>query len=329
MSTRSDSLRKGLIHILAGGGLYSGADLARRLNISRTAIWKHIRHMRTCGLVIESVRGRGYQLRQTVGLLQAKTIRSLLSPAVTGRVSSLQVLFETTSTNDVLSENYGRAALHGHVLLAEYQSQGRGRRGNVWISPLAGSINLSLGWHYDMPPQHPGCLSLAIAVGVMRVFGQHGIAGAGLKWPNDIFANGRKLGGILVEMRGENAGPVDVIVGIGININSAVAIRLADHEVTDIQALTGRPPSRNRLAASLINELVMMLERYPELEIGSLLQEWRGYDCAQGRNATIHLPDRTCSGRVIGVDDQGLLQMSIDNELQTFTSGQISFAVQN
>ena len=157
MDNNPHSLRKRLIRLLASGGIHSGADLARRLHISRTAIWKHINYLRNCGMLIDANAGQGYQLSRPVELLQKKKIQDQLFPDVRGKIRSLELLFETGSTNQVLVERQQQGDIHGRVVLAEYQSHGRGRRGNAWISPMAGSINLSLGWHYDIPPQQPGC----------------------------------------------------------------------------------------------------------------------------------------------------------------------------
>jgi len=329
MSSHSDSLRKKLVKILSDHKIHSGADLARHMAVSRTAIWKHINYLRLCGLDIDPVQGQGYQLNQVVDLLDKKKIQAQISARSGKKIRSLQLLFEAGSTNQLMVDRLSDSSLCGDVIIAEYQSQGRGRGGNTWISPMGVSINLSLGWHYEIPPKNAGCMSLACGVVVMRVFKKLGIQGTGLKWPNDIFANDRKLGGILVEMRGENAGPVDVITGIGLNVSSAEAITTIDQPTTEMAALTDTLPSRNHIAGLLIDELVIMLDQFPDMERGKILNEWRRYDCAKGRQATVTLPGTSWTGSVMGIDDEGLLLMRIKNKVRKFTSGQVSLAVRN
>ncbi len=327
MSQHSENLRRGLLKLLGDQAFHSGTGIARSLSLSRTAVWKHLRHLRDCGIQIDSVRGRGYRLAQPLEMLDEQNIRASLSPAARSTIRDIRVLFETTSTSDSLVESLPSGPFQGQVLLAEYQSRGRGRRGNDWVSPMASAVCLSLGWHYEVPPANLQYLSLSCGVAMMRLFDHLDIPGVGLKWPNDILAGDRKLGGILVETRGEQAGPADVVIGIGINFLQTQALDSIDQPATAVAALTGALPSRNLFAAGMINELVAMLQGLPQRPAADILDDWRRHDCARGRPARVSLPDADCRGSVIGIDDDGLLLMRVDDEIRTFTAGQVSLEI--
>tara|TARA_R110002072_G_scaffold48681_1_gene133018 strand:+ start:33474 stop:34373 length:900 start_codon:yes stop_codon:yes gene_type:complete len=299
------------------------------LDISRTAIWKSIKHLETLGLQIEAVRGRGYCLVSPIELLSEKKIKSELSPTARQFCNELIVLFKTESTSSFLLNRLSSENNHGVVVLAEYQSKGRGRRGNQWVSPLASGVCISVAWHFDVAPNALGLLSLYMGVATARTLSALGVTELGLKWPNDIVIKDKKLGGVLLELRGEASGPVDVIIGIGINYDlPCFALADIDKEVTDICSLTEMHLSRNKIAATLLSNIFEVLE---ELELGvstDFLDEWRQYDQSVGRRAKLILPDQEIEGILQGVDNQGLLLMIVDGQLKSFASGEVSLRIQ-
>lgn len=326
----SSSTRLNILKILADGHFHSGTELGGTLNISRTAIWKQIQSLMKMGLNIYSVKGRGYQLQSPPDLLYGATIGSLLQSDSKKLLDKLDVEFEVSSTNDYLLQRLGQGNAHGHAVLAESQKQGRGRRGTNWVSPPAGGIYLSIAWHYDETPADLGSLSLATGVAVVNALNRCGVTGAGLKWPNDIYWQERKLGGILVESRGENAGPCDVVLGIGLNVSIAEKDQQGiDQDWIDLASIVDELPSRNQLAAELLNVILLLLSDYPIGGFRRSIEQWRELDCACGKKAILTIADQQMMGRVIGIDDQGLLLMSVNGYIKKFMSGQISFKVDN
>ncbi len=322
---QTEAIRRQLIKLLSDRQAHSGAVLADQLEISRAAIWKHIHNLQQCGLDIDSIRGQGYQLLHPVQLLTRQAVLSHISQPGQQLLSELDVVFQTDSTNQRLLDRLPQESIRGVVMLAEHQTASRGRQGKHWFSTMAGSINVSIGWHFHMPPRLLDCLSLACGVAVMQLFQQIGITGVGLKWPNDIYAGRQKLGGILVESRGESAGQIDVVIGIGLNItHSSVAAEQVPH-MTDLQSLCTELPARDRIAGLLIDRILQMLNSIDAMNKADLLNTWRKYDCAKDQSVTIHLPDRDCSGVVAGIDEDGLLLMRINDRLEKFTAGEISF----
>ena len=319
-------LLKPILVYLADGKFHSGEALARTLGVSRMAVWKQIQVLRHYGMDIYSIKRKGYRLAQTIELLDIDRINQSINDEVRNGISRIEISFITESTNQYLMGKLPQDNIHGHIILAEYQSAGRGRKDNrPWISPLAAGIYLSIGWHFNAYPESFTALSLSTGVAVSRALKNTGIEGISLKWPNDIIANDRKLGGILIESRGITTGHCDVVLGIGINIQFPSHIRSTiDQPYTDLTELGVKLPSRNNLAGMIISETLFMLNQFNTYGFSKIIEEWRRLDYFIGKDATIVLPDRTLTGRVLGIEDNGMLIMSVNGKKKQFTSGELS-----
>lgn len=305
--------------------------MAAQLSISRTAIWKRIRSLQRRGMEIHSVRGRGYRLAQPVELLEQDRLLTLLDDKVRPLLGALTLHTEVKSTNQYLLDRINGPDFHGHVALAEYQSAGRGRRGRPWHAPLAAGICLSLGWCFDPAPQPLTLVSLGAGIAVIRALRRIGIRDAGLKWPNDIYWQGRKLGGILVEAREESAGPCRLVLGVGVNFCFPESQgRNIDQPWVDIAAIQQPLCSRHVFAAALISETLRLLGNMAtRYNSGSeIVEEWRRHDHMPGKRARLILPARTVDGRIIGIDPVGALLMDVKGKVERFNSGEIRLKVQ-
>ncbi len=324
----SHATRARLLDILADGHFHSGQALADQAGISRTAVWKHVRSLKKRGLDVFAVSGRGYRLAEPLDLLDGKRIAAGLDRQASAQISNLSISHEIVSTNQFLLESVAPNAAHGYVCLAEYQSAGQGRHGNQWHSPIAGGLYLSIGWRVDGMAEPLTGLSLAAGVAAVRALAACGIAGVSLKWPNDLIGNGRKLGGILLQVRGEITGPCLWVLGIGINVRlPATAIDSIDQPVVDLATLLGpRQPlaSRSEVAAALVNHLVACLDDYPRTGFKPYIQDWQRYDCMSGRQVTLTTAGRHIRGQMLGVDNAGALLLSIDGQVQRYASGELS-----
>ena len=320
--------KKLLLEKLSDGKFYSGARLAGELGVSRTAIWKQIESLSGYGLDIYRVRGKGYCLARPLELFDIERIRSVLEPAVKEELGSTEVFFTTNSTNQQLMDRIGVSGFHCSVVLAEYQTAGRGRRGRQWLSPLGAGICFSIGWHFDSQPETITALSLAAGVSIVQTLHEYGIDQARLKWPNDLFCEGNKLGGILVETRSEMAGPCDIVLGIGINFSLPDSVGGSiPQPVTDVSSQLGQLPSRNLLAGALINSTVQMLKEFRAHGFTPFRELWRRFDCFSGKQATLSMPDRTVTGKVLGISGSGLLCMSIAGAVHEFASGDLNLRI--
>jgi BirA family transcriptional regulator, biotin operon repressor / biotin---[acetyl-CoA-carboxylase] ligase len=320
----SREARARLLEILADGHFHSGQALAEAIGVSRTAIWKHIHALRRRGLDVHAVTGKGYRLAGSVDLLCADGIRQALASDIAASVAAITVPFELPSTNQYLCEQAYAGDVHGHVCLTEYQSAGRGRHGNSWVSPIAAGLYLSIGWRNESVPEPLTGLSLAAGVAAVRALGDCGIDGVGLKWPNDLLHDGRKLGGILLHVQGEADGPCVLVLGIGVNVRLPPSLAAGiEQPVTDL-AHVGRLTSRNQLAAALINHLVRCLKDFPRNGFEPYLPDWRRYDCISGRRVTLHAGTNRINGQMLGVDAAGALLLGVDNSVRRYASGELS-----
>jgi len=322
--------KKQLLAALADGECHSGQDLAGLAGISRAAVWKRLRSLRESGLEIDAVRGKGYRLRQPLELLDADALQRSFCPEARALPVCLEVLFETASTNQCLLARSGGPSLTGRVVLAEYQTAGRGRGGNQWLAAPASGICLSLGWHYRCGPDSLTALSLAVGVAVAEVLEEAGCTGVSLKWPNDIVVDGAKLGGILIESRAQNAGAWDVVVGIGLNVHlPAGMVRQIGREVTDAaRLLAPARPRRNRLAAEIVNHTLSMLRTFGEQGFAPFMERWRELDYTRGKTVRLLRAGTECTGQVIDIDENGMLIMSVNGAREKFNSGEISLRLQ-
>lgn len=317
--------RFAVLRALADGQFHSGQDLAAALGVSRTAIWKQVSALGEFGLRAEAVRGRGYRLARAIELLDADLIRGRLQSATAAALSRVEVLAETDSTNRHLLRQLDSGAIHAAACLAEFQHSGRGRRGKDWISPFGSGLCLSLAWQFDRSIDSLAALSLAAGVGAIRAVERLGIAGVGLKWPNDLSFEDRKLAGILTEVSGEAGGLCTVVIGIGLNIalppDAAAAI---PQSVTDLQTLAGGPVSRNQAAVVLLDELTAVFSGFDASGLRRLIEEWRRYDVLRNRSVTVHLPSQTVVGTGSGIDDSGALLVDCNGDMRRFIAGDVS-----
>ena len=244
----------------------SGAALASQFDVSRAAIWKAVRLLRELGTPIEAVPRQGYHLAMPASPLDVAGVKALLSPAVASRLRHGECAGLVTSTNSLLLERGAPPPGRFDFLTAEHQSAGRGRRGRSWLAPPGGAICLSFSWSFDALASQMGALSLAIGVAALRALARCGIAGVQLKWPNDLVTPDGKLGGILIEMRSEAAGPVQVVVGIGINVALDRSLReridVLGQSAVDLASLGTGAPLRNAVVAAVLEECIAALEQF-------------------------------------------------------------------
>ena len=322
--------QKRIIKLLADGDFHSGTELAETLGVSRSAVWKQLNGLAAVGIGYAGVSGKGYRLNQPLELLTKEQIYPAVNPQARKWISSLEIHDQINSTNSYLMECARNNASSGLICLAEYQTDGKGRRGRQWVSPYGSNIYMSILWRFQQNgPAALSGLSLAIGVAVIRALRQHHIDNIGLKWPNDLYSQGKKLGGILVEVSGESDGPCVAIIGLGLNFflpeTEAENITQAWTDLTKITGQNRLP--RNQITGTLLNHLLPIIASYETDGIKAYVDEWRTYDCLKNKQATLFLANQHIEGIVDGIDNNGMLLMKRqDGSVQTFASGEVSFS---
>lgn len=321
-----------LLRALAPGRPVSGEALGRELGVSRAAVWKGVQRLAALGLEIEATPGRGYRLPQALSLLDAGRIRAELPAEVDGRIGRLEVLPETDSTNNrVLASDRPVGELAACV--AEFQSAGRGRRGRSWMSPPGGGICLSVGGRLPAAPSDYASLPTAVGVACAEALEKLGAPGIGLKWPNDLLLDGGKLGGILIELRGESQGPATIAVGIGLNVRLGAAARASivsggGLAPADLASAPGVTVERNTIAAVLVAAIVACLDRAPAGLEEAVLSGWRQRDFLLDRTVQVDDAGPGRLGIARGLDRSGaLLLEGTDGSRQRITAGEVTLRV--
>jgi BirA family biotin operon repressor/biotin-[acetyl-CoA-carboxylase] ligase len=305
----------------------SGARLAEKYGVSRSAVSDALRDAMESGIGIFSLTRKGYRLAAPIELLEVARIRSSLGAAA--KRVDVEVLASIDSTNAELMRRAVAGAPAGMCLAAEMQTAGRGRRGRPWHSALGESLTFSLLWRFDQGAAQLGGLSLAVGLAVLDALLDCGLRDAdrvGLKWPNDIVASGAKLGGVLIETQGDMLGPTSVVIGIGINLRLGDALKKSiDQPVTDLATLSDTLPSRNRLLARMLEELVRVVDTFQKEGFSALKSAWQAHHVLHGKNVRVaHADGGIMEAMVKDVAADGALVVTFKGREMRVTAGEVS-----
>lgn len=306
-----------LVDILSDGEFHSGEQLGETLGMSRAAINKHIQTLKSWGLDVYTLTGKGYSLSAPIQLLDEQAILSQLKQ---GNISVIPVI---DSTNQYLLERMHELQ-SGAACIAEYQQAGRGRRGRQWFSPFGANLYMSMYWRLDQGPAAAMGLSLVIGIIMAETLRSLGAEDVRVKWPNDIYLNDRKLAGILVELTGKTGDAAQIVIGAGINL----AMRTADTSQINQGWINlqeaGVTVNRNELAAHLINRLRDALPVFEQEGLTPFIARWAALDNFINRPVKLLIGEREVHGIARGVDGQGGLLLEQDGEIKAWVGGEIS-----
>jgi BirA family biotin operon repressor/biotin-[acetyl-CoA-carboxylase] ligase len=321
MTTRTEILR-----MLSDGAFHSGTDLGKKLGITRAAVCKNIHHLALSGLDVHRVTGRGYKLDTPLTLLDRSRLLKWLGARAVDIRDRLHIVDEVDSTSRYLAAQAAdRADVNGTTCLAEAQSGGRGRRGRSWVATPYCNLMLSMAWQFPGGPGLVSGLSLAAGVALVRALEEYGVSGGGLKWPNDVLWDNRKLAGLLVDVQGEASGPSLVILGVGINGHiSREDAENIDQPWIDLQGITGETVDRNRLAALVMRHLLDMFQLFAAKGFTPFREEWQKRHLFHGRRVRLLQGEREFSGTAEGIDETGGLVIRQAKHRQVFHSGEVS-----
>ena len=253
--------------------------------------------------------------------LDRVAIWSALSPAQREALSTIHIAAQTDSTQaDALAAN---TPLHGcAIYLAEHQKAGQGRMGRAWVSaPAEASLAMSLSRRFQLSMPMMSGLSLVAGIAIAEALDVDGI---GLKWPNDLVCDGRKLGGILVNLRATpEGGGCDAVVGIGLNL-ALPEVSAIDQPWTDLERCGAAPRTRNMLVAALLEGLLPAFARFEAEGLAPFLERWQRLDALAGCEVRVLDGDRVHEGRLDGITASGALRLRKDDEECIFHSGEVS-----
>lgn len=309
----------------AGDAPCSGEGMSRTLGVSRAAVWKAVEALRQEGYVISSAPHRGYRLEDSPDLLSPGELAGALAGRTVG--AALLCLDTVDSTNNELKRRADTAP-DGLAVLAQEQTGGRGRLGRSFVSPAGKGLYLSVLLRPQCVLADAGMLTAWTAVAVCRALERCCGVRAGIKWPNDIVLEDRKLCGILteLELEAETAALRHVIVGVGINVSQDAADfgpEVAPVAISLAQAL-GRAPRRSQLAAEVLSALDDLYRAFPAQK-ADYLARYRALCVTAGRAVRVLRPGQVRTGTAEAVNEDFALLVRWDNgEQEALSSGEVS-----
>lgn len=313
-----------ILEQLEGAGApLSGEELARRLGVSRNAVWKAVQRLRQEGYQIEAATNRGYRLVSAENALTPQSVRRLLTgPA---RRCAIDVRESVTSTNTLLKGIAEQGGAEGMVLIAQQQTQGKGRLGRSFFSPKGTGIYLSVLLRPRFPAEQSLSITTAAAAAVAQAIDEVAGGPAKIKWVNDVYLRGRKVCGILTEaaLDFESGGLQYAVLGMGVNLHAPeggfspelrdVAGALFPGEVP--------PGAPTRLAAAILNRFFSYYEAMPARPF---MDEYRSRSLLTGMEVTYTQGASTCQALVLGVDEEARLLVRLPSgEERAFSAGEV------
>ncbi|GAB2692134.1 biotin--[acetyl-CoA-carboxylase] ligase [Paenibacillus thermoaerophilus] len=306
------------------GQWLSGAELSRQWGVSRSAVWKHIRALELRGYRFESAPRRGYRLVQLPDRIRLDEVLPRLATHTIGR--SWKLLETVESTQTVAQQWVQDGAKEGSIVLAEQQTSGRGRMGRQWHSPIGKGIYMSMILTPRVPMTLLPQITLLTAVALCRTMRKQTGVDAGIKWPNDILAGGRKVSGILLESSAEDERIRHVIAGVGISVN----LEASDYPeelraiATSLRIESGKTVDRAEFLAAFLNEFETLYDAYHRDGFGPIRSLWEALSVTLNRPVAVNGPQGTIEGVAEGLDDLGaLLVRKPDGTLERVMSGEI------
>lgn len=324
----TSNIRNDILHKLSSGEFCSGEMLGQRFGVSRSAIAKHVKSLQALGLDIFSVTGKGYKLAHEIRLFEKE---ALLEKLPSYKPDDIHLIPVVDSTSDylkqLLSDNVD--IKQGTLCLAEAQTAGRGRQGKRWVSPFGCSLYCSFYWQFNGGFQAVSGLSLAIGLAVVETLKQLGAKDLGLKWPNDIYHQGKKLAGILVDVDGQIHGNCQCVIGLGINMALPNNVESIDQPWSDLSQALDVIPDKNHLAAALIEALNRTMEQFQEHGLKPFVEKWNEFDVFSDSEVALIMGENRIVGIAKGIDNTGAVKLEITDEqgqkvIRSFFGGEIS-----
>ncbi|MCC5846541.1 MAG: biotin--[acetyl-CoA-carboxylase] ligase [Verrucomicrobia bacterium] len=309
------------------GTWVSSEALRQPFDISRAAISKQVRGLREKGYRIESSPRKGYRLFGRADVLAPESLYLHLEGTRFAK-GTIKVSEVTQSTNDDAKQLALEGCAEGSLVLADIQVAGRGRRGRVWFGNQGDSLLFSMVLRPPLEPMRCGLLPLLVAVAVREALDKLGVKGVGIKWPNDLLVDGRKIGGILCEISTDFDRVEYAVVGVGLNVNNEADSFPDELSETacSLKMATGETWSRLDILTEILRKMDQMLRQAWSGNFRNILEDWRRSTLTSGNRVTTTLPNGSkIQGTALDIDDSGALLLKDDHgKIHLLTSGEIS-----
>ncbi|MDD2972912.1 MAG: biotin--[acetyl-CoA-carboxylase] ligase [Lachnospiraceae bacterium] len=302
----------------------SGQELCEELGVSRTAVWKVMNQLKEEGYIINSIQNKGYKIEHIPDVMTKSEIASRLGTRWAGR--NLYCYEEVGSTNMIAKKKAEESEPHGTLIVADKQTTGRGRRGRSWESPAGTDIYMTLSLKPEFTPDKASMLTLVMAQAVTNAIEEASGLSSGIKWPNDIVVNGKKVCGILTEMSAELDYIHYVVIGVGINVNLPEVSEELKVTATSL-FIEGR---KKIMRAQIIERVMHYFEEYYELflqteDLSGLLNVYNHSLVNCDREVRVLDPKGEYIGTARGINELGeLLVEKAEGEIVRVYAGEVS-----
>ncbi|MFC1548732.1 biotin--[acetyl-CoA-carboxylase] ligase [Candidatus Omnitrophota bacterium] len=299
----------------------SGEEISDALGFSRASVWKYIKKLREEGYHIEAVPHLGYRLRSTPDKMYGYDISCGLKTKSIGKKDILY--FDSIgSTNNKAYELAEAGEPEGTLVIAESQTHGKGRIGRKWMSPKGTGIYMSLILRPDVEADEIPSVTLITAAAIISALKKVYSLKAKMKWPNDILIGGKKVCGILTEIKAQPDRVEFLVLGIGINVNTPSS--KLPPEGTSLKNECGRHIDRVELAKNMLVEIEKDYSKFSKKGFAALREECMDYSLTLGKRVKVSEHHRSIEGVAVDIDEKGALIVKTDNgELKRVFSGDV------
>ena len=325
-------------------GFVSGQQLCEEFHVSRTAVWKVIEQLKSEGYQIEAVRNKGYRLTCSPDVMSKAEIESLMRTNWAGHPVIYHDQVDSTNTqakrlgeelaaggnmasggNDTFDGNKVRAG-HGTLVVADLHTAGKGRRGRSWESPSGASIYMSILLRPEILPDQAPMLTLVMAQSVAEAVQELTGAEVGIKWPNDIVLNGKKICGILTEMSAEIDYINYVVIGVGVNVNTPDFPEALTKTATSLKIELGQSVKRSALIAAVMKRFEENYETFIRTgDLSGMQEQYNSLLVNRGRDVRVLEPGHEYNGHALGINRTGeLLVEKEDGTTAEIFAGEVS-----
>ena len=317
MSTKNEVLKA----LMASDEAISGERLARRLGLTRNAVWKAIGQLRAAGYEIDAVTNRGYRLLSAPDIISEAEIARSLTTQIFGQRMEVHQQLDSTNIRAKLLASQG--APHGFMVCADAQTGGHGRFGRAFFSPEHSGVYISYIIRPKLAAEKAVMITSLAAVAVARAIEALSEVDVKIKWVNDLYINARKVCGILCEasMDFESGQMEYVVLGIGVNVARMTFPEPLSDIATSVVNECGTPVSRCRLIAEISAQLEAL---YGQLETGEFMRESRERSNVIGRDVTVLQGNDRYEAHVLDIDDLGRLVVRTGDGVSRLGAGEIT-----
>jgi BirA family biotin operon repressor/biotin-[acetyl-CoA-carboxylase] ligase len=317
-----------LLALLAENSLVviSGAKMAREIGVTRSTVWRWVEKLRSLGVKVKGHPRSGYQVERLPDVLVPQLLRESLRGTMFGK--RIHHFFKTDSTNSVALRLGQEDEPHGALVIAEEQTDGRGRAGRAWHSEKTSGIYVSVLLRPALSPMQAPLLTLLAGLAVRDAVAEQTGFSPDIRWPNDVLLNGKKFCGILTEMHAEPDRVRYVVIGMGINVNQTRLPAEIETTATSLHMETGRAQSRLELLIRLLRQLDRYYNQFIREGAAPLLARFAQVSSfAQGKRVRISTATESFTGTTAGLEPNGLLRVAReDGRVESVIAGDVAEA---